>query len=127
MGLGITSIAAWILGYALVVGVPIAIAYAGKQQLLLTHPVVYAMSESGWVLMYGGGGTVLGCALVTFALGPVAAPVWVRWSALVAAIGAFGALAWFPFFLVYLWALVIGCWMLVAGRVPVAHPQPARA
>jgi hypothetical protein len=66
--------------------------------------------------MYGAGGMLLGCALITFAAGPVAVPGWVRWSTLVAGIAGLAAIAWFPFFVVYVWAIVLGLWLLVADR-----------
>jgi hypothetical protein len=78
--------------------------------------------------MYGAGGLLLGCALVTWAVGPVALPAWVRWSTLVAGIAGLAAIAWFPFFLVYLWAIVIGVALIVIElrQAPeTAAPQPA--
>jgi len=127
-GLGAAATAAWVAGYSLVIAVPAAFAFGGGSQLTLTHGVVYTFAEAGWAIMYGAGGTLLGCALVTFALGPVRAPAWVRWSTLVAGLAGIAALAWFPFFLVYAWSLVIGVWVLVGerGRVlETATPQPA--
>lgn len=114
--LGIAATAAWVAGYALVVAVPAASAYGGKS-LSIDPSVTYTIAESGWVILYGAGGLLLGCALVAFAIGPVAVPAWVRWTTLVAGIAGLAALAWFPFFIVLIWAVVLGVWLLVADRV----------
>jgi hypothetical protein len=124
--LAISAVATWVAGYAMVVGVPAAYAFGGSNKLVLTHGVVYTFAEVGWAVMYGAGGTLLGCALITFAAGPVAAPAWVRWTTLVAGIAGLAALAWFPFFLVYLWAVVLGIWLLVSPASARA-PEPAPA
>lgn len=113
---GVAAAAAWTAGYALVIAVPAAMAFGGGSHITLTDPTVYTFSEAGWAIMYGAGGLLLGCALLTFALGPVTAPAWVRWSTLVAGVAGLAALAWFPFFLVYAWSLVIGVWTLVTAR-----------
>lgn len=114
--LGTAAVAAWLVGYALAGAVPVSYAFGGASHLHLASDVIYVFSEAGWAVMYGAGGTLLGCALVTFALGPVAVPAWVRWSTLVAGIAGIAALAWFPFFLVYVWAIVLGVWLLAADR-----------
>jgi hypothetical protein len=47
----------------------------------------------------------------------------VRWSTAVAAVAALAGLAWFPFFLVYLWAIALGLWTL--RNAPAGAPQTA--
>ena len=42
-----------------------------------------------------------------------------------AGIAALAAYAWFPFFLVYLWAVVIGVWLLVGQREAAVQPAAA--
>lgn len=125
--LGVASVTAWVVGYALVIGVPAAYSFGGASNLHLGTDVIYVLSETGWAVMYGAGGTLLGCALVAFAIGPVAAPAWVRWSTLVAGIAGVAALAWFPFFLVYIWAIMVGVWLFVADsrRAPAPAVQGA--
>lgn len=123
--LGVAAVASWVAGYAMVVGVPAAIAFGGSSKLVLTHGVVYTFAEVGWAVMYGAGGTLLGCALIAFASGPVAVPAWVRWTTLAAGIAGLAALAWFPFFVVYVWAIALGLWLLLspaASRAPEAAP-----
>ena len=59
---------------------------------------------------------LLGLALAILFLKPAALPRWLRWLTL-AAIAAFAGLAFSPFILVLLWAVVVGVWLLIgAGR-----------
>ena len=126
-GFSVAAVGAWMAGYALGVTPSLALAFSGGKLHSLPSPVAYTFSEAGWAIMYGAGGLLLGCALVTFAVGPVTLPVWVRWSTLVAGIASLAAVAWFPFFLVYLWAIVIGVALVVIERreAPQAAAQPA--
>ena len=105
-GFGVGAVTAWLAGYALAVTPALALAFSGGK--------LDTLSEAGWAVMYGGGGLLLGCALVTFAVGTVTVPAWMRWATLVAGIAALAALAWFPFFLVYIWAIAIGVGLIVA-------------
>jgi hypothetical protein len=126
-GLGVGGVTAWVAGYALACAAPVAMAFGGAGHVVLANPVIFTFTEAGFAIMFGAGGTLLGCALVVFALGPVTEPAWVRWTTLVAGIAALAGLAWFPFFVVYVWALVLGVRLLVTARsrVPEVRAQPA--
>jgi hypothetical protein len=127
-GLGIAAVTGWVVGYALVVAVPVARAFGGASHVTLTPATIYTFAEAGWAIMFGGGALLLGCALIVFAVGPVAEPAWVRWTTLVAGIAALAGLAWFPFFIVYAWSLVLGLRLLVTARSEapeVRRAQPA--
>jgi hypothetical protein len=124
-GFGIGAVAAWLAGYALVITPSLALAFSGGHLDTLSAPIAYTISEAGWAVMFGGAGLLLGCALLTFAIGTVTVPAWMRWATLVAGIAGLAALAWFPFFLVYLWAIVIGVGLIVLERR--RAPQPAAA
>jgi hypothetical protein len=128
-GFSIAAAAAWLSGYALVVATPAALAFSGGSldASAITPQTGYVFSEAGWAVMYGAGGILLGVALATFVVGRVAVPAWVRWGTAVAAVCALASLAWFPFFIVYLWAIVLGVWGLVASPVeaPSTAAQPA--
>jgi hypothetical protein len=47
-------------------------------------------------------------------------PAWLRWSTLVAGLCGVAGLAFFPFFLLMLWAAVAGVWVLTAAADPAA-------
>jgi hypothetical protein len=53
-------------------------------------------------------------------------PSWVRWTTLVAGVAGLAAVAWFPLFLAYLWAIALGVWLLLS---PTRYrvPEPATA
>jgi hypothetical protein len=114
----VASATAWFAGYLLVAGPAAALAFSGGKLSAssLSPQVVYVFAESGFAVMYGAGGILLGAALITLVVGRVTLPAWVRWSTAVAGVAALAALAWFPFFLVYLWAIVLGLWTLAAAR-----------
>jgi hypothetical protein len=116
-GFSVASAAAWLVGYAIVMATPAALAFSGGHLSASAIPpqTAYVLTEAGWAVMYGAGGILLGAALATFVIGPVAVPAWVRWVTAVAAVCALAAIAWFPFFLVYLWAIVVGLWTLLAS------------
>jgi hypothetical protein len=116
-GLGVSAVAAWMIGYALAAAVPVAMAFGGAGHVILTNPTIFTFTEAGFGVMFGAGGLVLGCALVVFAVGPVSEPAWVRWTTLVAGIAALAGLAWFPFFVVYVWSLLLGVRLLATARV----------
>jgi hypothetical protein len=121
-GLSIAAATSWMAGYALVVTPSTALAFSSGDLKTLDPSLVYTLAEGGWAMMYGAGGLMLGVALITFALRPVAVPAWVRWVTLVGGVASFAAIAWFPMFLVYIWAIVIGLWFLVADRERAAEP-----
>lgn len=123
--LGIAATSAWVVGYTLAAALPIAMTYGGRT--ITASPVLtYTLAEIGWVVAFGAGGILLGCTLLTFAAGPVAVPAWVRWATAVGGLGALAGPAWFPFFLVYIWAVVLGVWLASSGRTRTA-PVPATA
>ena len=127
-GFSIASAAAWLAGYALVVATPAALAFSGGKLTAsaISPQMAYVFSEAGWAIMYGAGGLLLGVALVTFVIGRVAVPGWVRWATVLAAVCALAGLAWFPFFVVYLWAIVLGLWALVASPAEARRPVAAQ-
>ena len=42
-------------------------------------------------------------------------PQWLRWLTVVAGVCGVAGLAFFPFFLLLIWGIVIGVWLLAAG------------
>lgn len=113
-----------LVGWAIVGSVSMVVAYGGAA-VAPSPQLGYVIAEIGWVVFYGAGGPLLGVALLTLALASHGLPSWVRWSGLVAAVAALAAPAWFPFFAVLLWLLVVGIWLLVSDRVTAPAVQPA--
>lgn len=121
--LSVAGMGAWIAGWGVGAMVPMVMGFGGKQ-VTLSPTVVYALGTGGWAVM-AGGAALIGFALLALTLAPSALPSWVRWSTLVAGIAALAAYAWFPFFLVYIWSVVIGLWLLASQRSRAPQPVPA--
>jgi hypothetical protein len=123
---GLVAAATFAAGWAVASVVPIAMAYGGRG-VVVAPPVVYVVVEAGWILLVGAGGVFLALSLIVFALGSRAAvPAWFRWVTLGAGVIGLASAAWFPFFVLLIWALVAGVWMLVADR-PALQPAPSAA
>lgn len=114
---------AWAAGWALHATVPIAMAYGGSG-LTVDPAVTFVFNEGGYIVL-SSGAVLIGLALLTFVLGRVTVPAWVRWFTLVGAAGAVTAPAFFPFGLFFIWAIVIGIWLIAADRSPAAAPTTA--
>ncbi len=114
---------AWVAGWGVGATVPMVMGYGGRH-VVVSPTVTYALATGGWVVM-AGGAALIGFALLTLTVAASALPAWVRWSTLVAGLAALAAYAWFPFFLFYVWAMVIGFWLLVGHRGRAPQPVPA--
>ena len=60
--LSVAAVTSWIVGYAIVIGVPSLVRVRRNGKFVLTHGVVYTFAEIGWAVMYGAGGILLACA-----------------------------------------------------------------
>ena len=88
--------------------------------------VSYTIMQAGYGIMFLSGGIMLGVSFLTLALGGHAAPTWVRaFSGLIGLLALF-SLAFFPFFGVLIWGLVIGIWLL-ASSPPAKTPAAQSA
>jgi hypothetical protein len=96
--------------------------------------VSYTFTSAGFVVLFGVGGLLLGIALITVGIGDRGAPPWVRaFNGLtgLAALFSFAFIVathwspnqWLPvpFYLVVLWGIVIGAWLLVSSSRPAAQ------
>jgi hypothetical protein len=119
-GLSIAGASAFAAGWALHSAVPVAIGYGGKS-VTVAPTVTYVFAEAGYLVL-ATGAFLLGLGLLVFVWGPVAVPAWVRWFTLVGAAGAVTSAAFFPFGLYFIWALVLGIWLLVARPAQVGVP-----
>jgi len=121
--LSVAGVGAWVAGWAVGAAVPVAQGYGGKD-VVVPPTVTYVISEAGYFTL-SAGAVLIGLALVTLVLSRPVLPAWLRWATLVGAAGAVAAPAFFPFGLFFIWAIVIGIWLLVADRRPAAAPVPA--
>jgi hypothetical protein len=112
--LGVAGVGTWIAGWALGAAAPIARGYGGKD-VVIAPTVTYTLSSAGYIML-ASGAVLIGLALLMLVASPAALPAWVRWFTLVGAAGAIASPAWFPFVLFYIWALVMGIWLLMTER-----------
>jgi hypothetical protein len=122
-GLSVAGAGAFLAGWALHMAVPVAMAYGGES-VKVAPPVAYVISEAGFLVL-AAGAALIGVALLALVGAGVELPRWVRGVTVVGAIGALAALAWFPFVLFFLWALVVGIWLIATRPAPSVAPIPA--
>ena len=121
--LSVVGAGVFIAGWALHTAVPVAIGYGGKS-VIVDPRVTFVFNEGGYIVL-SAGAVLIGLALLMLAFGRVALPGWVRVITGIGAVGALTSAAFFPFGLFFIWALVIGIWLLVARPAPTAAPVTA--
>jgi len=123
-GTGLAGAASFAVGWGVIGGQVVAHLEAGGSggtAISIAPDVTYLLSEVGVVFIFGSGATMLGLALITLMIGARGmVPAWLRWSTLVAGLCGVAGLAFFPFFLLLLWAAAIGVWLLTAAADPAA-------
>ena len=122
-GTGLAGAASLGVGYAIIAGQVVA-HWEGGHAVATAPGLTYVISEIGVVMIFGSGAMLVGLALlVRVAAGELGR--W-RWPTLVAAVCGIAGLAFFPFFLLLLWAIALGVWMLRPATVsrPVAEALP---
>lgn len=122
----VLSVAGFAIGWVTVLTVPIARAYGGVTVVVIDPVLTYTITEIGWVIMFAVGGTFLGVALITAAIGS-ALPAWLRWLTLILGVLGLASLAWFPFFALLLWAIVTSVWLIASARSAPGPSGPAPA
>lgn len=123
-GMSMAGGATILVGWGLYLAPPVAEHSGGPA---IDPGISYAVISAGFAILFGVGGMLLGIALVSIAIGGGAAPRWVRGFSGLAGFSAL--LSWpfllasnwspnqwmpVPFYLVILWALVIGVWLVVS-------------
>ncbi len=79
--------------------------------------ITYAIGISGTEVLFESAATLLGFALILVAIANLPPlPAWLRWPTLVIGILGITSLAFFTFFPLLLWGIVMGVWLLVAVR-----------
>jgi hypothetical protein len=124
-GAGLVAAASMAVGWGLVTGIAVAAAEGGSSNpgntvaASISHPETYSLSDTSINVIYGSGGFMLGFALVALMVASRGTlPTWLRWLTLIIGVLAIGAPAYFPSFAVPIWGIVVGVWLIVAGRVP---------
>ena len=113
---GLAGASAFAVGWGMVSAQPLAHAEAGVD-LAVPTTLTYMISEATSALIFGAAPMMVGIALVMLSLGVgQALPAWLRWSTLVAGLAGVASLAYFPFFLLLLWNVAVGVWLLVSSR-----------
>jgi hypothetical protein len=115
--IGLIAAGSLLVGFALVGTVPTALAVGGGSPI--DPRLTYMFTEAGDAVMFGAAFVVLGATLVLLGV-RAAMPVWLRVVTVIAGVGGLAAPAFFPMFLVLIWALVVGVWLL-------ANPQEESA
>jgi hypothetical protein len=122
-GAGLCAVASLATGWMVILGVSIAHAYGGKG--VVTSPTVtYLVVEAGSTAVWGAAAVMLGLALVILLLASASVfPLWLRVATGIAGVGGLAGFAFFPTGLLILWGIVIGVWLLLAGRRLDAPPS----
>ena len=123
-GTSLLALALFLLGWGLYLAPYAAINSGGP---VIDPGITYGFLSAGLLVFFGAGAILLGISLLRLGLAGHAAPMWVRgFSALVglSSVSSWGFLIaahwspnqWLPgpFYLVILWGLVMGAWLLLA-------------
>jgi len=123
-GVGIAAAASFAVGWG-VLGGQIFAHLEGGKKIVIPPPVTYLLGEVGVIFIFGSAAALLGFALIAVVLaGGGMLPGWLRWFALVAGLCGIAGPAFFTFFVLLLWAVATGIWLLRA-RSPAPGPTPA--
>lgn len=115
-GTGLAAAACFAIGWG-VAGGQVVAHLEGGSAIAIPPAVTYLISEIGVVFVFGCGAILLGLALIVLSLSSGAPlPGWLRWVTLVCGVAGVAGLAFFPFFILTLWGLAIGLWLLAATR-----------
>jgi len=122
-GLTVAGVAASVFGWALAGGIPVVFAEGGAPVAGMAHDVVYALSSLSMLVAVPASAFLVGsAALVLAARAPL--PGAIRVVAVVGGVAGMVAGFFFPVFLFWLAAIVLGAWMLAFGAREIA---PVRA
>ena len=126
-GSGIAAAACFALGWG-VEGGQIIAHLEGGSAIVIPPAVTYLISEIGVVFIFGCGAMLLGFALITLMLSSRGLmPNWLRRVTLVVGICGVAGLAWATFFALLVGMVVIGAWLVAAGRAQPSHKLAVEA
>ncbi len=122
-GTSLLAAASFLIGLTVLATPSMSIALGGGPPIDPT--VSYTIMQAGFGIMFVSGGIMLGVSLLILAIGGSAIPSWVRAVSGIVGLLALFSLAFFPFFAVLIWGLVIGIWLLASS--PPAKSPAAQA
>jgi hypothetical protein len=111
-GVGLAGAASIAAGFAVLAGLVFA-DWEGGAAVAVPPTITYVISEVAVVLIFGAGAMLVGIALIA-----AATAAGVRWAMLLAGVCGVAGLAYFPFFLLLLWAIGFG--IRLAAQAPAA-------
>ena len=127
-GASLGASGSFLIGWAVYLAAPMSQLAGGPS---LDPGIGYALLSGGMLVLFGVGGTMLGIALITLATGGTAAPTWARMFTGLTGLAALSSWAFLlatgwspnqwlpgPFYVVILWGLVIGVWLVVSSAGP---------
>ncbi len=124
-GARMEAVAAFAVGGAITAASPINHALGGSAASI-APAVTYLILEVGLVIVLGPAAMLMGLAMIVLTLSSRAMlPSWLRWLTLIFGVITLASLAFLPFFVLLIWAGVVGVWLLVAGRGPTSSPAAA--
>lgn len=100
----------------------------GGSGVVLSPVLIYMFAEVGAIIVFGPGAVFLGVALLVLGFAAAALlPAWLRWLTVIAGIGGIAAPLFFPSFLLLVWGIAVGVWLLATREepVPARLAQPA--
>ena len=115
-GLMLGAATCFAVTWGIFVSQPIGNNEAGTN-LNIPPTVTYAIGISGTEVLFESAATLLGFALILIAIANLARlPAWLRWSTLAVGVLGITSLAFFTFFPLLIWGIVMGVWLLAGER-----------
>jgi len=122
-GLSVAGVAASVVGWFMLGGIPVVFAEGGTAVAGLPHDVVYALSEVSVLVAVGASSFFVGAAALVLAVrAPLSAPI--RAVTVVGGVCGLVAAFYFPIFLFWLWAVIFGVRTLTSRA---SAPAPLQA
>jgi hypothetical protein len=133
-GTGLAAASSMSVAWGLLTGIAVAAAEGGSSNpgssgaATISTAETYNLSDTSINVLFGSGGFMLGFALISLMVASRGVlPAWLRRLSLIIGVLALAAPAYLPSFAIPIWGLVMGGWLIAAGRssrsaVRAAHP-----
>jgi len=112
-GTSLFAAGSFLVGWAILITPSMSVALGGGPGI--DPAVSYTIMQAGWAVFLVVSGMMLGISFLTLAIAGTAAPTWMRAFTGIVGLLALASIAFFPFWAVFLWGLVIGIWLLVSS------------